>query len=86
MLTRIMYPLRIKLLLYILLHVFAVLSNYGPYYRSLEIPQFLNGTVYTYHGYFRLGSEFEPVFVTFYGSLMVHGYGSVKSQVLHVTV
>ena len=40
------------------------------------ISRFLNGTVYIYHGYFRYGSGFMPVFVKFYGSLMVHGYGS----------
>ena len=58
-------------------------SNYGPYYRGLETPWFLSGTVYTHHGYFRFGSGFMPVFVKFYGLLMVHGYGSVKSRVLN---
>ena len=50
------------------------------------ISWFLNGTVYSYHGYFRFGSGFMPVFVKFYGSLMVHGYGSEKSRVLNGTV
>ena len=64
----------------------AVPSNYGPFYRGLETPRFLNGTVYSsYHGYFRFGSGFMPVLVQLYGSLMVHGYGSVKSQVINGT-
>ena len=45
--------------------------------------RFLNGTVYSYHGYFRFGTGFMPVFVKFYGSLMVHGYGSENSRVLN---
>ena len=45
--------------------------------------RFLNGTAYSYHGYFRFGSGFISVFVKFYGSLMVHGYGSEKSRVLN---
>ena len=49
------------------------------------ISRFLNGTVYSYHGYFRFGSGFMLVFVKFYGSL-VHGYGSEKSRVLNGTV
>ena len=49
------------------------------------ISRFLNGTVYSYHGYFRFGSGFMPVSVKFYGSLMVHGYGSEKSRVLNGT-
>ena len=39
-----------------------------------------------HHGYFRFGSGFVPVFVKFYGYLMVHGYGSVKSRVSNGTV
>ena len=50
------------------------------------ISRFLNGTVYSHHGYFRFGSGFMPVFVKFYGSLMVHGYRSEKSRVLNGTV
>ena len=50
----------------------AVPSHHGPYYRDLETSRFLNGTVYSYRGYFRFGSGFMPVFVMFYGSLMVH--------------
>ena len=46
------------------------------------ISRFLSGPVYSYHGYFRFGSGFMPVFVKFYGSLMVHGYGSEKSRVV----
>ena len=46
------------------------------------ISRFLNDTVYSYHGYFRFGSGFMPVFVKFYGSLMAHGYGSAKSRVV----
>ena len=47
------------------------------------ISRFLNGTVYSYHGYFRFGSGFMPVFVKFYGSLMAHGgYGSDKSRIV----
>ena len=46
------------------------------------ISRFLSGTVYSYHGYFRFGSGFMPVFVKFYGSLMAHGYGSEKSRVV----
>ena len=44
------------------------------------ISRFLSGPVYSYHGYFRFGSGFMPVFVKFYGSLMAHGYGSEKSR------
>ena len=44
------------------------------------ISRFLSGTVYSYHGYFRFGSGFMPVFVKFYDSLMAHGYGSEKSR------
>ena len=44
--------------------------------------RFLSGTVYRYHGYFRFGSGFMPVFVKFYGSLMAHGHGSEKSRVV----
>ena len=46
------------------------------------ISWFLSGPVYSYHGYFRFGSGFMPVFVNFYGSLMAHGYGSEKSRVV----
>ena len=46
------------------------------------ISWFLSGTVYIYHGYFRFGSGFMPVFVKFYGSLMAHGCGSEKSRVV----
>ena len=46
------------------------------------ISRFLSGPVYSYHGYFRFGSGFTPVFVKFYGSLMAHGYGSEKSRVV----
>ena len=46
------------------------------------ISRFLSGPVYSYHGYFRFGSGFMPVFVKFYGSLMAHGYGSEKSRVV----
>ena len=46
------------------------------------ISRFLSSTVYSYHGCFRFGSGFMPVFVKFYGSLMAHGYGSEKSRVV----
>ena len=46
------------------------------------ISRFLSGPVYSYHGYFRFGSGFMPVFVKFYGSLMAHGNGSEKSRVV----
>ena len=46
------------------------------------ISRFLIITVYSYHGYFRFGSAFMPVFVKNYGSLMAHGYGSEKSRVV----
>ena len=46
------------------------------------ISRFLSGPVYSYHGYFRFGSGFMPVFVNFYGSLMAHGYGFEKSRVV----
>ena len=48
------------------------------------ISRFLSGLVYSYHGYFRFGPGFMPVFVKFYGSLMAHGYGSEKSRVVTV--
>ena len=88
MFTRIMYPLRINynINIYLVARI-AVPSNYGPYYHGLETPRSLYGTVYSYHGYFRFGLGFMlPVFVKFYGSLVVHGYRSVKSRVLHGTV
>ena len=44
--------------------------------------RFPSGPVYSYHGYFRYGSGFMPVFVKFYGSLMAHGNGSEKSRVV----
>ena len=77
MFTRITYPLCINYQYLPLVARITVPSNYGSYYRGLETPGFLNGTVYSYHGYFLFSSEFMPVFVTFYGSLMVHGYGYV---------
>ena len=47
MFTRIMYPLRINFS-YLPRHLvarIAVPSTYGPYYRGVETPRFLNGTV-----------------------------------------
>ena len=68
----IMYPLRIPCCTY----------RMGCITVVWIISRFLSGTVYSYHVYFRFGSEFIPVFVKFYGSLMAHGYGSEKSWVV----
>ena len=84
MFTPTMYPLCITNI--DLVARITVPSNYRSYYRGSETPRFLNSTVYRYHGYFRFGSGFMPVFVKFYVSLMVHGYGSVKSRLLNGTV
>ena len=78
--TRIMYQLRIY-------YSYLPCSMYrGPVEIWAVLPRFLNGTVYSYHGYFRFGSRFMPIFVKFYGSLMMHGYGSVNPRVLNGTV
>ena len=64
----------------------AVPSNYEQYYRSLDnisvpkryglqLPRLLSARFRIYAG-----------FVKFYGSLMVHDYGSEKSRVLNGTV
>ena len=88
MFNRIMYPLRINCsyLISTLLHVSRSRRFMGRITAVWIISRFLNDTVYSYHGYFRFGSGFMPVFVKFYGSLMVHSYDSEKSRVLSVTV
>ena len=87
MFNRIMYPLRIILNIYLtLLQLSWSRRIMGCITAVWIISWFQNWTVYNYHGYFRFGSGFMPVFVKFYDSFMVHGCGSEKSRVVNGTV
>ena len=82
-----MYPLRINY------QNVSCCTYHGPVDLWAILPRFGDSSVpkryglQLLYGYLRFGSGFMPVFVKFYGSLMVQGcHGSVKSRVLNSTV